>query len=332
MTATQATPSQSSSIDVPEAKRTWLRRWGPRILAGAVYAGLAVMLVLAARGFDWNEVGEALLDIPLGNISLAAALSLSCYVLYAGYELMAARHLGLKVGTAQVALIGFASYACNLSLGATFGAVGLRLRLYSARGVDAGRSMAVVAFNMLTNWSGYLLVMGVAMLVAWSPVPASWPIDGLPMRFVGAGLLALLVVHLLLCKFRSGRIWRVRKLTLELPSLRLALAQLAVSAPVWLLGSASLTVLMPDTGFDLVLIALLASAVAGLVVRIPAGLGVLEATVLAALGPSAGHGKVLAALLAYRCIHYALPLALGLVATLALEIHGRVVKRSHAAA
>lgn len=294
------------------------------MLAAVVYGGLAILLIAAARKFDWAEVQRALFEIPLRSACLAALFSAGCYLMYAGYELLAARHLGLKPGRSSVALIGFASYACNLSLGATFGAVGLRLRLYAARGLDPGRTMSVVAFNMLTNWSGFLLVMGSALLFQWSPAPARWPLEGPPLRAVGGGLLALLAVHLFLCARHSERTWRWRKLTLQLPSLRRACAQLALSAPAWLFGCASLGVLLGDTPFDLVLISLLAAAVAGLAIRIPAGLGVIEATVLASLGPGSGHGKVLAALLAYRCIHYLLPLALGLLTVLGLEIHHRM--------
>jgi uncharacterized membrane protein YbhN (UPF0104 family) len=289
-----------------------------------VYGGLAILLITAARRFDWAEVQRALFDIPLRSACLAVLCSAACYVMYAGYELLAARHLGLKLGRTPVALIGFASYSCNLSLGATFGAIGLRLRLYAARGVDPGGAMSVVAFNMLTNWSGYLLVMGSALLLQWSPAPASWPVEGVPLRVAGAGLLGLLAVHLFRCWRHSDRTWHWRTLTLQLPGLRGACAQLALSAPAWLLGSVSLSVLLAETPFDLVLISLLAAAVAGLVIRIPAGLGVIEATVLASLGPGSGHGKVLAALLAYRCIHYLLPLALGLLTALGLEIHHRL--------
>lgn len=294
-----------------------------------MYLGLAIMLAVAARTFDWAEVGDASREIPLQSACLAALISVSCYVLYAGYELLAARQTGLKLARTEVALIGFAAYTANLSLGATVGAVGLRLRLYSARGIEPGRSMSVVVFNLLTNWSGYLLVMGTVLLVQWSIPPAHWPVQGLPLRIVGAGLLAVLIGYLTLCALHCGRTWQWRKVKLQLPALPLALLQVGISAPVWLLGSASLWVLLPDTGFDLVLVSLLTSAVAGLLVRIPAGLGVLEATVLAALGPGVGHGKLLAALLAYRCIHYAFPLLLGLLTTLGLEIHSRAHKRGY---
>ena len=98
---------------------------------------------------------------------------------------------------------------------------------------------------------------------------------------------------------------------------------MALAAPVWLLSATSVAVLMMDADYRLVLVALLASAVAGLVVRIPAGLGVTEAVMLASLGSTLGQGHVLAALLAFRCVHYLLPLLLGLIVTVILEWRGR---------
>jgi glycosyltransferase 2 family protein len=205
-----------------------------------------------------------------------------------------------------------------------------RLRAYSARGIGAGKVMSLVAFNLLTNWSGYLLVMGLVLILQQSPAPATWPVSGAALRLLGAALLALLVVYLFLCARHSDRTWTWRKLRFRLPALKMAGAQLALSAPVWLLGAASLNMLLPEVPFDLLLVSLMASAIAGLVVRIPAGLGVLEATLFASLGPSVGHGPPLAALLACRCIHYLVPLTLGLVVVLGLELQRRTGRSAKA--
>lgn len=310
---------------VPAAsKASGKRRWIVRGLLIAFYIGVAAMLVSIGRGLDWDEVGTALRELPLRAIALAGVCSLACYLLYAGYELLAARHVELGLPRTQVGAIGFVAYTFNLNLGAILGALGVRLRLYTARGVAAGDGMRVVAFNLLTNWTGYIVTLGLALLCFWSEPPKAWGLGTLPLRGIGALLVAVGIGYLWACARATRRSFTVRGQTFELPSLRAALMQLSLSVPVWVLGAASLSLLLrAQVGFDVVIVTLLASAVTGLVVRVPAGLGVIEAVFLASLGASVGESQLLAALLAYRCIHYLGPLLLGLCVFLVLEFSAR---------
>lgn len=310
-------------------RRSPAGRWALRLLVVAFYAGVAAMLVSIGRGLDWQEVGTALRELPLRALLAAAGCSLACHLLYAGYELLAARHVALRLPRMQIAAIGFVSYTFNLNLGAILGALGVRLRLYTARGVPAGDGVRIIAFNLLTNWSGYVATLGIALLVLWSGPPASWPLGAAALRLIGAALLAASGAYLWACARARRRSFRVRGQRIELPTLRHALLQLALSVPVWLLGAASLSLLLgAHAGFDLVLATLLASAVAGLVLRVPAGLGVIEAVFLASLGGTVGESRLLAALLAYRCVHYLGPLLLGLAAFLVLELRARIARKS----
>lgn len=310
---------------MPDAiTRTPAKRWALRALVVLFYLGVTAMLVHIGRGLDWQAVTDAVRELPLSALLLAAACSLACYLLYAGYELLAARHVGLRLPRMQIGAIGFVSYAFNLNLGAILGALGVRLRLYTARGVDAGDGVRVVAFNLLTNWFGYLFVLGAMLLALWSDVPARWPLDGAWLRAIGVLLLVLCAGYLWACARATKRSFRVRGQTIELPRLRHALLQLALSVPVWLLTAGSLAMLLRgQAGFDLVVVTLLASAVAGLVVRVPAGLGVTEAVFLASLGASVGDARLLATLLAFRCVHYLGPLLLGVAVFLVLELRGK---------
>lgn len=294
-----------------------------RAVLAVFYAALAIMLWTIGRELDWAEAATAFSALPIGTILIAAACSLSCYALYAAYELLAARQARIALPRPQIAAIGFASYACNLSLGAMLGALGLRLRLYTARGTDAACVARVIAFNLMTNWSGYLLVLGTALLCLRIEPPSAWRIGATALQAVGVGLLVIVAGYLWACARAKRRTWRWRRLTIELPALRIALIQLALSVPVWLLGAASLYVLLPSADFGLVLVTLLGSAVIGLVVRVPAGLGVVEAVFIASLGSQLGQGPLLAALLAYRCVHYLAPLALGLATFAVLELARR---------
>ena len=59
---------------------------------------------------------------------------------------------------------------------------------------------------------------------------------------------------------------------------------------------------------------LLVSSIAGVIVHIPAGIGVLEAVFIALLaGEHTSKGTIIAALLAYRVLYYFIPLLLALI-------------------
>lgn len=308
---------------MPEGAGSGRRKWLVRAGVAGLYLALAALLFMLARDLDWADARGALLALSPSQLALAMACSLSTYALYAGFEWLAARQVGIALPRTTVCAIGFASYACNLTLGATIGALALRMRLYTARGIAPAKAASAVAFNLLTNWSGYLFVLGAALVVLPASLPDAWPAPSIAARAAGIVALCAWLVYLGLCWRSSGRRWRIRGVELRLPNVRTAAIQLALAAPVWLLSAASLAVLMMDADYRLVLVALLASAVAGLIVRIPAGLGVTEAVMLASLGATLGQGRVLAALLAFRCVHYLLPLLLGLIVTGFLEWRGR---------
>lgn len=102
---------------------------------------------------------------------------------------------------------------------------------------------------------------------------------------------------------------------LVLPSWKFALAQMAISSANWMAMGAIIWLLMgQDVNYFFVLGVLLVSSIAGVIVHIPAGIGVLEAVFLALLaGEHTSQGTIIAALLAYRVLYYFIPLLLALV-------------------
>jgi uncharacterized membrane protein YbhN (UPF0104 family) len=76
----------------------------------------------------------------------------------------------------------------------------------------------------------------------------------------------------------------------------------------------------------------LLGAVAGLLSRIPAGLGVIEAVGTAVLSPWMPASQALAVVLAYRALYYFAPLAVAGVALLAWEWRGKIQAKSASSA
>jgi uncharacterized membrane protein YbhN (UPF0104 family) len=77
-----------------------------------------------------------------------------------------------------------------------------------------------------------------------------------------------------------------------------------------LMGAVIYVLLQQSVDYFVVLGLLLIAAVAGVVVHMPAGIGVIESIFLGALYYSGSRSDILAALVAYRAVYYLFPLGL----------------------
>lgn len=304
-----------------------LRLWWPhlrRVLTLAFFALVAYLLVIHARSVDWDAVLESLRRRPLQGLLGAVALGVISYLLYCCFDLLGRYSTGHTLPTRHVMLVNFISYVFNLNLGSLVGAVAFRYRMYSLLGLDAQTVTGVVAMSMLTNWLGYVLLTGLAFWIAPMTLPAEWHLDLPGVRALGALLCAAIVMYVFLCARAHRRVWYVRGHEIVLPSLRLALLQLAMSSVNWLLIAALLFMLMQQkVDFVTVLNVMLVAAIAGVVAHIPASLGVLEGVFVVLLSDQLPKSEVLAAVLAYRAIYYLAPLALAIFAYLLFEARWR---------
>ena len=161
-------------------------------------------------------------------------------------------------------------------------------------------------------------------------MPPGWPLSDLALAGVGAlGVLAALA-YVAWCALARKRTWMLRGHAVELPTARLAATQLAASALNWsLMGAAVWVLLHGEVRYLAVLSVLMLGAVAGILMRVPAGLGVLEGVFIALLGHRVPHNELLAALLAYRALYYLAPL---LIAALLYARQEAVARRLRTAA
>ena len=115
---------------------------------------------------------------------------------------------------------------------------------------------------------------------------------------------------------------------LVLPSFKFALLQLAISGANWMVMGAIIWLLLgQDVNYFFVLGVLLVSSIAGVIVHIPAGIGVLEAVFIALLaGEHVSNGTIIAALLAYRMLYFIAPLLLAIVCYLGLESRAKKMR------
>jgi uncharacterized membrane protein YbhN (UPF0104 family) len=270
------------------------------------------LLVRYARTVDWPRVKESLLQLPRSVLLEALGFAAVSHFVYSLMDLVGRHYTGHHLGKRQVMLVSFISYAFNLNLGSLVGGIGLRYRLYSNHDVRYGNITRIVTLALITNWIGYILLAGLVFTIAPLELPARWGIDSEELRMVGVGLLSVAVVYSGLCGFSRRRSWNVRGHEVELPTLRMACAQFGISCTHWMMMAAvPWALLQGQADYPTVLSVMLIAAMAGVMLHVPAGLGVTEAVFIALLSPGIPEHQLLGALLAFRALFYLTPLLVG---------------------
>jgi len=305
-------------------------RWrlAKKILTWVFFIAVAVLLVIYAKKVDWGEVWKVIRDYDRVSLMGAVALVILSFLLYGCYDLLGRVYCGHKLAKRQVMLVSFICYAFNLTLSTWVGGIGMRYRLYSRLGLPSSTITRIFSLSITTNWLGYVLLGGVIFTAGVVQLPAHWYIDQSTLRIIGIVLLLVIAFYLWACAFAKRRHVTIKKQKLVLPSWRFALAQMGISAANWMAMGAIIWLLMgEDINYFFVLGVLLVSSIAGVIVHIPAGIGVLEAVFIALLaGEHVSHGTIIAALLAYRMLYYFLPLGLATVCYLALESRAKKLR------
>lgn len=306
----------------PGRHATWT--WIKRSVGIAFLAFVAVLIVRYARNVDWDEVGASVRALPASTVLIAIGLAALSHLFYSCFDLIGRRYTGHRLPAPQVLRVASISYAFNLNMGSTIGGVGMRLRLYSQLGLRYADIARILTLSMITNWSGDLLLAGLFFTFAPLALPPHWKLDSDGLTLLGLALLTAVFSYLVLCGRARVRSWNLRGHELLLPPPRMALLQVGLSAANWMTVAAVIfTLLQGRIEYSAVLSVLLLAAMAGLIVRVPAGLGVLEAVFLGLLSHRMAEGPLLGALLAYRAIYYLLPLAVAALNYLAMEARVR---------
>lgn len=305
-------------------------RWrlAKKILTWVFFIAVTVLLVVYARTVDWGDVWNVIRNYNRTPLLISVALVVVSYLLYGCYDLLARAYCGHKLAARQVMLVSFVCYAFNLTLSTWVGGIGMRYRLYSRLGLPSSTITRIFSLSITTNWLGYILLGAIIFSFGIVQLPSHWYIDEGTLRIVGVVLLLMIAAYLWFCAFAKRRHMTVKGQKLVLPSFKFAIAQMVISSANWMAMGAIIWLLLgQEVNYFFVLGVLLVSSIAGVIIHIPAGIGVLEAVFIALLaGEHVSHGKIIAALLAYRMLYYFLPLMLALVCYLVLESRAKKLR------
>lgn len=302
-----------------------------RILSGLFFIAVAGLLVVYAQKIDWPEVWKVIRGYNRVALLGAFGLVIVSYLIYGCYDLLGRAYCGHRLAKRQVMLVSFICYAFNLTLSTWIGGIGMRYRLYSRLGLRGGTITRIFSLSITTNWLGYVVLGGVIFSANLVQLPARWYISQESLRIIGIAMLLVSALYLWACAFAKRRHLTVKGQRLVLPSWRFALLQAALSGANWLVMGVIIWLLLgQDVSYFLVLGALLVSSIVGVVVHIPAGIGVLEAVFIAMLSAEPiSRGAVIAALLAYRLLYYFLPLAIATMGYLILESQAKKLREKN---
>lgn len=305
-----------------------------KILTWLFFIAVIVLLVVYAKKVDWEEVWKVIRDYNRVALLSAVGLVVVSYLIYGCYDLLARSYCGHKLAKRQVMLVSFICYAFNLTLSTWVGGIGMRYRLYSRLGLPGSTITRIFSLSITTNWLGYILLAGIIFTVGVVELPDHWYIDQTTLRILGIGLLLIIAVYLWFCAFAKHRHMTIKGQKLVLPSWKFALAQMLISSVNWMVMGAIIWLLLGQSvNYFFVLGVLLVSSIAGVIVHIPAGIGVLEAVFIALLaGEHTSKGTIIAALLAYRVLYYFIPLLLALICYLVLESQAKKLRAKNEAA
>ena len=293
----------------------------------AIPALTVVILVLAWTAIShlvgevsYAEITAALAGTPPQALAIALGCTALSFAALTIYDRGALDFVGKRVPAATVALTSFCAYAVGNTVGfgpLTAGAI--RYRFYTPYGLEPDAVARVVAFVTLAFGLGLAGTTALGLLLAADDL-AMLPLSPATLRLIGAGMAATLIA---LCAAAGpGRTVRFFGAAPRLPSWRILARQFGATFIDIGASGAVLWALLPADGIGLpAFIAIYAVAVGlGVVSHVPAGLGIFETVIVAALGGQLPMDRILGALILYRLIYHLVPLVLAVLVIAGLEL------------
>lgn len=284
------------------------------LVSVVLFAAAAWALYGALEGHDLGDVVSQLASLSTKQILAAIGLTAASYFMLTGYEALAMRHVGHRLPYPKLALASFVSYVFAHNVGVSLLSGGaVRYRIYTTEGIRSV-DIALVTLLCTINFAlGSTLIVALALLIEPPEILAGMVLPLPLLRAAGVVCVGAIVAYLAWTSTRRRPI-QLREWKVEPPRLGFSLAQIVLSVLDIAAAGGVLYVLspLPEAGVSFLgFVGIFTLAiVAGVLSHVPGGLGVFE-TLIILLLPNQPPGSMLAALIAYRCIYYLIPLLLG---------------------
>lgn len=306
-------PNPSESPRSGRLHKLNLKRFSP-LIGIVLFSAALFVLHRSAETFRIHDVLRFIDALPSARLYGAVALVLLNFFLFAGYDLLALRYCGCRLPLGKVAATSMLAFSfSNVVGGMVLGGGGIRYRSYGSAGIAALDILRITAFIWMSWMVGIAAIDGVAAC-AYPHVLDVLHGGHLPnLRWFGVPLCLALAGYLAMAA-RGRRTLVLRGMAWTLPSVRLALGQIAVVGADLLLSAAILYLLLPATpgvSFPEFSAMFVLAITLALFSCVPGGLGVFEVLMLHLLKGNLAAPDILGALVVFRVIYYLLPLAIG---------------------
>ena len=290
----------------------WLRH-APAVLGVLLLVGAVYVVQREFRSLRVEDIHRALTAIPLRALVIAFGWTLVAYGVLTFYDRLGTLYAGRAVSYRRVAFASFCAYALSHNLGfAAVSGAAVRYRLYAHWGLTTAQIARVIAFCSLTFGLGGMALAGLILVIEPGSVPFLG--DHVPrwVMYVGAAVLWGIDIAYVTAA-RVFRRFQAFGHTIELPGLRMALAQvLLATADVAVTAAIFYALLPPAPGLNFMRFVgvYLASYSAGLLATLPGGIGVFDGAMLLGLAPYLDAPRIVGAILVFRLYYYIIPLFL----------------------
>lgn len=292
-----------------------------RLLVFLAIAGALYLIYRAVSRFTIDEILASVAEISLPRLAASLAFAAASYLCLSGFDALALAYLRRRLPYPKILMASFVSLSIGHTVGfAALSSGALRYRFYHRWGLGRGEIAKLIVFCGVTVGLGLCTLAGLAFIFPSANAPQLPVISANMAPFVGVILLFPAVLYIALAAYGKGELGLFRW-SIELPSLRIALGQVAIGVANFLCVAASLHQLLLAFG-DVSLWAAVRgyclSNMTALVSHAPGGLGVLEATLAYLMPGTAAIG----ALVAFRLTYFFIPLGIGLIVLLISELYG----------
>jgi len=301
----------------------------PFVVGLVLFLAALEVLRIELRAVSWHEITADVVRTPVRQLMAAIVLTILNYATLTGYDLLAFAYIRKPLPRGQIAWASFLAYAIANNVGfAMLSGASVRFRFYTRWGVTAEELSRIVFSYSVTFWLG-LFLLGGASLVLSAPATAD-ELPGRQMLFVAGLVLIVAAPAYVVATILRRKPLRIRDFELPLPPVRIAVAQVAISAVDWALAGAVLYALLPSSALSFLqfLGIFLVAILLGMVSHVPGGVGVFEGLMVVLLRPSLSSGQLLPSLVVFRAVYYLLPLGVALIGLVGDELWQR---REHVA-
>jgi uncharacterized membrane protein YbhN (UPF0104 family) len=295
--------------------------WKPLIAVFAI--GLAAFLLYRTLSrYSMDQLFEAVAAIPVASLAAAAGFAAASYICLSGFDYLALRYVGRPLPYYKAAWTSFTSLSLGHNIGLAFLSSGaVRYRFYTRWGLSAEQVAKVIMFCGITVGLGLMVLGGAALLLRSS---LAVEITGLSQSIVialGTACLALPAIYLVLSAYVRKPL-KIRRWTLEMPPLRLAIGQIVIGSVNFACVAACLhqaLAAVTDVAYVGVASVYVIANTTALISHVPGGLGVIESVVMYLLPGQ----DLIGPLLVFRFVYFLIPLCIGIFVFLASELFFR---------